>query len=851
MPARPDHWRRLEGAFREAAEAPPEGRPAVLDAACAGDPELRRDVEALLEADAGSEAFLASALQAGLRLAGSLADPGEVPAAVGPYRLLHEIGRGGMSRVFLAERADGEFEKRVAVKLLRPDAGGAEISRRFHNERQILARLEHPDIARLHDGGTTDGGRPYFVMEVVDGEPIDRYCDRRGLDVPARLRLFARVCRAVHYAHQNLVVHRDLKPSNVLVTRAGEPKLLDFGIGKVLDPDLAAEATRASLRPMTPGYASPEQVRGKPVTTASDVYSLGVLLYLLLAGRLPFALEGTSAGELERRIAEEEPPPPSAAAVAGEARRRLAGDLDTIVAMAMAKEPARRYPSAEQLARDVERHLAGEPVIARRPTFGYRASRFLGRHRWPASAAAAFGLLLVAFTAITAAQAAHVAAERDRAERVAAVLVDLFRSADDGDGGTVTAREILDRGAERVRSEIAGPPELRATLLEALAGAYRNLGLYEQAEPLLVEALTVRRRRGGAELRLAETLDALGVVRALRGEYADAEPLLAEALAIRERVLEPSHPDVARSLNNLALVRHDRGDYAGAEPLYRRVLALEPDDGGAAGRGRLTTLSNLALLLHDLGRYAEAEAAYREVLERRRRLLGPDHPDLAAALGDLGRVVEARGRWQEAEPLLGRAVELARARYPEGHPELARAYHQLGDLLGRSRASAEEGEALLRRALAMREASLGADHPETAASRLALARLLAGRGDAEAAAGFYARAAASFRAALPAGHPSLGEALLGRGGFLVERGACPAAAPLLTEAREIFAAGIGPHDWRAAAAASFLGTCLARSGRRAEGARLLAESLRDMEAALGPAHPEVRAARRRLAALGR
>jgi serine/threonine protein kinase len=349
----PARWRRLDELFAAAVDLPTAERRAFVTWTCADDPDLRLRLEELLDADPDSEGFLARAVAAGLAAdrearGGGDSTPGEGEGLqgveglrrVGPYRLLREIGRGGTGRVFVAERAEGGFGQRVAVKLLRPGMDSEEILKRFATERSILARLEHPGIARLYDGGTTADGRPYFVMEAIDGHPIDLWASERKVDLPGRLVLFLKVCRAVHYAHQNLVVHRDLKPSNVLVTGAGEPKLLDFGIAKLLDPDLSHEATHTALRPMTPGYASPEQVRGGTVTTASDVYALGVLLYRLLTGRHPYRLEGSSAAELERRITEEDPPAPSSVAVRAHDRRRLAGDLDNVVARAMEKRPA-------------------------------------------------------------------------------------------------------------------------------------------------------------------------------------------------------------------------------------------------------------------------------------------------------------------------------------------------------------------------------------------------------------------------------------------------------------------------------------------------------------------------------
>ena len=817
-------WRCLEALFAQALAVDPDERAGFLDRATADSPALRAELDALLAADAGAESFLVDAIGAGLGAvredrAGGAAR--EIPAErLGAHRLLAEIGRGGMSRVFLAERVDGLYGQRVAIKLLLPGMDSHELLRRFETERRILARLEHPNIARLYDGGTTATGEPYFVMEVVDGRPIDRFCDEEGLDLAERLRLFLEVCRAVHYAHQNLVVHRDLKPSNVLVTADGTPKLLDFGIAKLLDPDDspgdgAAEddATRTALRPMTPRYASPEQVRGETVTTASDVFSLGVLLYRLLAGRLPFPPEGLPPGELERRIAEDDPPPPSAIAERPELHRRLAGDLDTVVLCALAKEPVRRYPSAEQLALDLERHLEGHPVSARPATFAYRASRFLRRHALAAAATAAFAVLLAAFAISSAIQSSRVAAERDRAERTARVLIDLFEVADPARGGSVTAREILDLGATRVRREVEGPPALRATLLETIAGAYRKLGLYDRAEPLLAEALALRRADGGDPAALATATDQLGVIHALQGDYEGAEPLLAEALALRERILEPGDPELATSLNNLALLRHDRGDYAGAAPLYRRALAAD----ARAARGRAAngatgspadaiTRSNFALLLYDMGRYDEAEQNFRTILERKRRLLGTDDPALAGDLGHLGQTLTALGRQTEAEPLLRQALELVSSSRGADHPDVARALDDLAELLTAS-GRAAEAEPLARRSLAIRQRLLGAEHPETAASRLTLGRTLAALGRRDDAEAELARAVRAFRAGLPAGHPSLGEALLAQGALRSAGGRCRSARPALAEARTILSRALGPVDRRVATAERLLRRC--------------------------------------------
>ncbi len=479
----PERWKRVESVLDAALELDPALRPDYLMTSCQGDLELRAEVERLLHSCARAEGLLAGAAPAAF--GALLQSPGDeaIPEGrIGPYRVLGVAGRGGMGVVYLAERADDQYRKRVALKLLRRGLDDPHLVRRFLEERQILAALDHPHIARLLDGGVTSDGLPWFALEYVEGEPIDRSCDRRRLPVEQRLRLFLAVCDAVQYAHRNLVVHRDLKPSNILVTPVGKVKLLDFGVAKLLAGGEAPDTTltRAGWRAMTPEYASPEQVRGEPVTVASDVYSLGVVLYQLLAGQRPYRLRNRVPNEIERVVLEEQPGPPSAAAARGDAeaagargttsdrlRRRLAGDLDLIVLQALRKEPERRYPTVDRLASDLRRHLQGLPVSAAPDRWHYRARKFARRHLVGVSAAIGFVLLLAGFAALTGLQSARTARERDRAERVSAFLTELLRSPDPfrGRGAAITVREVLDSAVQRLPRELGRQPGLQADLL--------------------------------------------------------------------------------------------------------------------------------------------------------------------------------------------------------------------------------------------------------------------------------------------------------------------------------------------------------------------------------------------------
>jgi serine/threonine-protein kinase len=546
-----------------------------------------------------------------------------------------------------------------------------------------------PNIAKLLDGGTTDDGLPYFLMDFIDGMPIDEYCDRSRLNVRERLELFRTVCSAVQYAHRNLVVHRDIKASNILVGSDGIPKLLDFGIAKLLKPDQFAEQveyTATWIRPMTPRYASPEQIEGKPVTTASDVYSLGVLLYKLLTGHLPYDLDGRPSSELARLVTEHEPERPSLSALRPlsdlrtktetdpddlartrgmnpeQLRRRLSGDLDNIVLMALRKEPQRRYGSVERFSEDIRRHLDGLPVEARKDTVGYRTAKFLRRNRLAVGAVAAFVVLLVGFSVAMAVLANRVAherdqarLERDRAEQVVDFMKDIFELSDpfaEGEQRDVTAREILDGGAERVVRELDGQPLVQATLLDAIGTVYRNLGYYDRAEPLLRRALETRREAlGPDDPAVAESLTHLGSVLSLKSDFDGARPLLQRAVDLRRSSLGDSHPDLAESLFELGRMQGDSGNQEEAERRYREAISIvEATTGDEAELTRMYT--HLGVVLGLQGDLPGAETMYREVLEMRRRRFGNDHALVGESLSDLGAILGMQGKYDEAETLL-------------------------------------------------------------------------------------------------------------------------------------------------------------------------------------------------------
>ena len=899
-----ERWDCVQRVFDYAMDLSPARRATYLDRACGRNGALREEVEALLDAGARAGSFL-EAPPGGFAWAlmeelGQEDAPGRdlVGSRVGPYRILELVGSGGMGAVYLAER-EGPH-KRVALKLIHAGMGTGDVRRRFLNEREILAALEHPAIAQLFDGGMTAEGAPYFVMEYVDGLPIDRYCDEHCLPIPDRLALFRDVCRAVAYAHQHLVVHRDLKPSNILVAEDedGRPgvKLLDFGIAKVLRPDRVPRSvdalTRTQARLMTPEYASPEQVRGANVTTASDVYALGVLLYELLTGHRPYRSRSPLPHELARAVLEEDPVRPSTAVmrteeVTGEQgdvetitpadvgqarstsaerlRRRLRGDLDNVVMKALRKEKERRYASAEQLAEDVRRYLEGLPVKARKGTVAYRAGKFVRRHRWGVVVALAFVLLLAGYAATATSQAREIAQERDRAERAARearrearkaervteFVVSVFEVADPGGprGGRVTAQELLERGVQRVGEELGEEPEVEAKLMEVIGRVYRSLSMYEEATPLLEQALAQRRRLySGDHASIASSLYHLAMLLQRKGRYGEAEPLYREALSMRQRLYgEGAHPDVAESLHGLARLLHRKGRYDEAERLYREALrqrqALYGDDDLSVA----ASLSGLGLLLRYKGAYDEAEPLLRRGLAISRNLLGPEHPDVTSAVGNLALLLRNRGAYDEAEALLRETLALRQRASGEDHAYAAIGLHDLARLL-HIKGDHPEAETLYRRALALRSAHQGTSHTATALTMIRLADLLAETSAPAEADSLYRRALGTLRRVYPDEHPRMALAHMGLGQLRFRQGRPGEAEEPLREGLRICREKLPEGHEQIAVAESLLGQGLAALGRPTEAGPLLVGGHAALEAKLGADHWETRRALARVEA---
>ena len=843
--------RTVDDLFDGALDQPPDQRAAWLRGQT-DDPSICAEVETLLAAAESSDGLLD---RNAAELAGDLIATLRIEQ-IGPYRVLRELGRGGMGIVYLAERSDGQYRRRVAIKVLRASPDADDLQRRFLAERQILASLNHPNIAQLLDGGVTEGRLPFLVMEYVDGVPITTYCDRQRLGVEERIRLFHDVCAAVHHAHQNLVIHRDIKPSNILVTEDRRVKLLDFGIAKLVNPVLGPAdqpLTRTEWRVMTPEYASPEQIRGDSLTTASDVYALGVLLYELLSGRRPHRITSGSAHELAEVIIARDPRLPSVAVsrpesgrsaepattdptpevVAAERglsverlKRRLEGDLDAIVMMALRKESARRYGSADIMWEDVQRHLDGLPVLAHHATRWYRARKFLGRHRMKVAAAAVVGVSLVTATTVAVRQAADARRERDRAEQALAqskavtdFLVRLFRTPAPP-GATreqVMARDMLVTGTARVE-QLAGQPVVQAQMLDALGRVNDQLGRFADAERMLRRALELRRSHlGDNHADVATTLTNLANVLFQTDRREEGLQLLREALAIQQRVLGPKHPDVALALAKIAT---RTSDVAAAESLYRAARDIQRATVGPEAAAVATTDDDLADVLIARSNYDAAEDMLRESLRIRERLTGPDQSSATLSmiyLADLLRL--HRGQPVAAESLYNRAIDIMRQESPQRPSRLGGALMGL-ERLAHARGDHLRAEALAREILEGQRRTLGTEHPIVTESMDGIAEHLAAQQRYAESERMLLDAIALLQRTMSPEHFRIGDRLTTLGRVHAAAGRLDEAEADLRRALTIMEHSEGPTGESVAAAAALLADVIDRRGKQAEATAL-------------------------------
>ena len=719
-----ERWKLVDDLLHSALELPAEQRNDYLQRECSGDSALVEEVKSLLTSDRRADTFLASpAIQAAAQAAAAFAEQELVESlegqTVSQYRILKILGRGGMGGVWLAERCDGRFERQVAIKFINLAMMGQGAAERFKREGRILGRLSHPRIAELIDAGVTAAGEPYLVMEYNEGRPLDEYCDQRALSIEARVNLFLDVLDAVSHAHANLIVHRDVKPSNVLVRKDGQVKLLDFGIAKLLNEDANPAATLLTIEnrgAMTPQFAAPEQVTGDAITTATDVYALGVLLYLLLTGQHPAGPRLHSPAELVKAIVDSEPPPPSSSTTSAEAkglaekrastpeklRRQLRGDLDTIVGKALKKNPTERYVSVSALADDLQRFLRYEPINARPDAVVYRLRKYVRRHLLAVAVAAGAVVLLVSFAIMQAVELRRITRERDRADHIADFMTGIFKVSDPSErvGNSVTAREVLDKASNDIDTGLSKDPALQAQMMHVMGRAYMMLGLQAKAQSLfersievgsptlgpqdpdilrtmsdlswtlfqqgrLAEAENLQRKVIDIQRRVlgADNHDTLGTMGQLattlceEGNCAEAAKLDSELLEKKKRLLGREAFDTLATMDNLSMDLALDGQLAKAEKLEKETLEIQLRVFGVENLGTISSMINLASIQRDLGKYEEGEKLFRETLDLEARVLGPNQPETAETKYDLACLLAKSGKTEEALSLIRQAVD--------------------------------------------------------------------------------------------------------------------------------------------------------------------------------------------------
>ncbi len=828
----PNRWNQIQELFHEAAERPPGERRAFLNARCAEDPALAAEVSALLEEDARGDSLLDRDLA---QVADRMLGRGELdslPGEFGPYRLLRVVGEGGTGVVFLARRAD--LGSLAAIKILRDAWLSPARRERFSSEQRTLAQLNHPGIARLLDADTLPDGTPWFVMEYVEGVPLTTYCETHGLTIAKRLALFRDVCEAVLHAHQHTVVHRDLKPSNILVTGDGRVKLLDFGIAKQLESlESEPDRTRTVLRLMTPAYAAPEQVRGGRLGVHTDVYALGVILYQLLTGRLPFDLSDKTPGEVDRIVAEQEPERPSAAARKAAAAhdagaphgvsRAAWADLDVLCTTAMRKDPGRRYRTVDSLIRDVNHYLRGEPLEARPDSTRYRLGKFV-RRNWRAvsavSATVAVVLAMVTFYTLRLATARNEALdEAARTRRIQAFMTQLFEGEDESAGPSDSMRVVtlVDRGVQEARA-LSSEPAVQAELYQTLGGIYQKLGELDRADSLLRMALTERQSKLGLEHPdVARSLVALGLLRADQSRLDEAERLVRDGLAMSRRAARRDPAAVARATTALGLVLENRGSYDPAIAVLTEAALLD-STAGLPPVELTQTLTELANCHFYAGHYAVSDSLNRRVLALDRALYGERHPHVASDWINLGAIQQEWGHYEVAEREYRRALEIYRGWYGDQHYETAAAMTILSRaIIPQGRIS--EAIALLRQSLAIRERVYGKRHPLVASTLNELGRVAEQQGRLDEAEAYFRRMADIYKAVYHDHHYLIALALANLGGVYMDRKQYREAERLYREALARYAATLAPDHFYAGIARIKLGRALLRQNRYIEAER--------------------------------
>lgn len=761
----------------------------ILKSRCEDDAKLKKDVLKLLKSIEDSTDYWDALFQSNRLFIGELTktynesfqknktstppphskNHKEVTSEIGSYHIQKRIAVGGMGEVFLASRINEKFHQNVALKLMRHGISSDDQARRFEQESMILSRLNHQNIARLLDGGISEDGRSYYVMEYVDGIPITEYCKKNLCNLKQRLHLFKQVCRAVQYAHSNFIVHRDLKPENLLVNKNGVVKVLDFGIAKMIDDSLDEQTllqTRVGLRMLSLKYAAPEQITLEPITTATDVYALGVLMYELMTGSHPLNLENKSLKETEYLIRNQEPKKPSHVSLRW--KEKLKGDLDAVTLKALRKESTDRYESAQNMLDDIERHENSLPVSARHDSLPYRTKKFIRRHSIPLIFITVILLLITGFTFFYTYRISEEKREAElqaqKAEQITLFLMDLFEANSPAQTGgeVLSVRDMLVRGEEQA-AKLEGYPELKAQMYEVIGEIQRRLGHYEKSEDLLQQSLAIRQEiYGNYHPETVGTLDKLGLLLVNQGDFSKADSLLSLALHIRETHLKSEGPAMAQTLSNLAYATRRMGNNSKAEKLYRRSLEIREEHLGRDHPLTLENMNSLGVILHNTGNYHETEALFREVLSRREKLLNPIHPDIAISQNSLGALLMNIGNYSEADSLLQKALSVRKKLYGDNHPFVALTLNNLG-ISAMEQNKLEKASEYVNEAYRIRNEQLRDNHTSMAISKFTLAQLMLKTDRPDSALHLYEEAYKIFRDNLSENHSFTARSQIGIG----------------------------------------------------------------------------------------
>jgi serine/threonine protein kinase/tetratricopeptide (TPR) repeat protein len=866
-------WDRVKELLHRAMQLGPEQRAQFLDEACSSDAELRAEVESLLLADEGIRSSflqlppLTDELGADPDGVGAVAalEPGQIFSQ--RFQLVRKLGEGGMGQVWLAEQTS-PVRRQVALKLIKAGMYDEALVQRFQSERQSLAIMDHPAIAKVFDAGATPQGQPYFVMEYVPGPPITEYCDQKKLKIRDRLELFVQACEGVQHAHQKAIIHRDLKPANILVVEVDGkpvPRIIDFGLAKATTPQAAGESIFTQMGHFvgTPGYMSPEQADPnlQDIDTRTDVYSLGVVLYVLLAGLQPFESrqrQKQPLDELLRKLREEEPPRPStkvstdrdSSATTAEARGTeprqlvslLRGDLDWITMKALEKDRARRYGAPSELAADIRRHLNHEPVEARPASAGYRLRKYARRHRVAVGVVAGLVLLLTAFSVLQALQLRRITRERDRATRerdratrITDFMTGMFKVSDPSEarGNSVTAREILDKASNDMRIGLAKDTEVQSQMMQVMASTYMNLGLYPRAHDLAKRAFDTRLSLlGPDDPRTLESMAQLGWILNHEGKYVEAEKMEREALDSERRILGPEDPLTLETTTNFAFIAQGPGDFGQGEKLAREAIEVGTRRLGPESPQVLRSMSYLCVALWNLGRYAEAERESRQLVDVERRVAGPAHPDTLKAMGILALTIQSQGRLPEAEQLYRDALAIAQRVLGPDHPGTTRIKDNLSTLLFNEGRFAD-AEKICREVLAVESRTLGPEHPYTLLTKSNLADALFENGKVHEAEELQRETLEAMVRTLGPDHPGALQEKTTLAKTLIREGRYTEAEKNAREAFEALNRTMGPQHPYTLDALQQLGTAIAHDHRYPEASKLFRDVIEKQDNSKG------------------